>query len=272
MGKGKGTNRIDAFIDWENIRQRLSDNYVEKVSIDQVMEAIKKVANEIGELRQATFYGDFTLRREEARVIEGKTHFRYRNVLRARRGGDWTDPVLITELMEAIYTPRDFDSILLCSGDSHYCEVIRKASIKGVKVYICAVGADASTDLTSLAPLYPIEKYLDIQLTRRMPGQQPLTGLSPKDLARWVKFVTILDSIESTLPFVSLSYFHKQIMLSYLIGGQTQDDRWAYIESARESEIITTEKIDNPARPGFKMSIIKLNRENPIVKEILIRK
>ncbi len=245
---------------------------LKRSSIDQVMEAISKIANEIGELRQATFYGDFTLRREEARDIERKPRFRIRNVLRARSGRDQTDPILITELMEIIYTPRDFDSILLCSGDSHYCEVIRKASIKGVKVYICAVGADASPDLTSLAPLYPIEKYLDIQLTRRMPGQQPLTGLSPKDLARWVKFVTILDSVESTLPFVSLSYFYKQIMLSYLIGGQTQDDRWAYIESARESEIITIEKIDNPTRPGFKMSVIKLNREDPVVKEILIRK
>jgi len=174
--------------------------------------------------------------------------------------------------MEIIYTPHDFDSILLCSGDSHYCEVIRKASIQGIKVYICAVGIDASSDLTSLAPLYPIEKYLDVQLTHRMPGQQPLIGLSPKDLARWVKFVGILDSVESRLPFVGLSYFHRQIMLSYLMGGQTADDRRVYVENAREQGIVTIESIDNPARPGFKMSIIKLNRDNPVVKEILARK
>jgi uncharacterized LabA/DUF88 family protein len=272
MGKGKGVNRIDAFIDWENIRQRLSDNYVEKVSIDQVMEAISKVSNEIGELRQATFYGDFTLRREEARHVERKARFRIRNVLRARSGRDQTDPVLITDLMEIIYTSGDFDSILLCSGDSHYCEVIRKASIKGVKVYICAVAIDASSDLTSLAPLYPIEKYLDIQLTQKITGQQTLTGLSPKDLAHWSKFVSILDGVETKLPFVSLSYFHKDIMLSYNMGGQTHDDRWAYIESARESDIINIDQIDNPARPGFKMRVIKLNRDNPIVKEILARK
>ncbi len=252
--KGKGTNQVDAFIDWENIRRRLSDNYVEKVSIDQVMEAIKKVADEIGELRQATFYGDFTLRREEARVIERKTHFRIRNVLRARSGKEQTDPVLITELMELIYTPHDFNSILLCSGDSHYCEPIRKASIKGIKVYICAVGVDASPDLISLAPLYPIEKYLDTQLTRKVPGQQILAGLSPRDLARWAKFVSILDSVESRLPFVGLNYFHKEIMLSYLIGGQTDDDRWAYIESTREHEIVNIEQIDNPARPTFKLA------------------
>jgi hypothetical protein len=265
-------NRVDIFIDWENIRQRLSDNYIEKVSIDQVMEAVKKVANEIGELRQATFYGDFTLRREEARIIERKTHFRIRNVLRSLGGRDQTDPVLITELAEAIFTPQDFDSILLCSGDSHYCEPIRKASIRGVKVYICAVGLDVSADLTSLAPFYPIERYLDTSLTRKMSEQQVLTGLSPKDIARWAKFVSILDAIESKLPFVALSYFNKDIMLSYNLGGQTQDDRWAYLEHAREAAIINIEQIDNPARLGFKMRVVKLNRSNPIVKEILARK
>jgi uncharacterized LabA/DUF88 family protein len=270
--KGTKTNRVEAFVDWENIRTRLSDNYVEKVAVGQVMEAIEKVANEIGTLRRATFYGDFTLRREEARDIERKAHFGIRNVLRARSGRDQTDPVLITELMEIICTPHDFDSILLCSGDSHYCEVVRKASVKGIKIYICAVGIDASPDLTSLAPLYPIEKYLEIQLTRKLPTQQVLTGLSPRDLARWAKFVNILDSVESKLPFVAFSYFNKDIMLAYNIGGQTQDDRYAYIESARESGIISIEEIDNPARPGKKMSVIKLNRDNPVVKEILARK
>jgi len=265
-------NRVEAFIDWENIRQRLSDNYIEKVSVDQVMEAISKVASEIGGLRQAIFYGDFTLRRDEARIIERKSLFRIRNVLRSRRGRDQTDPVLITELTEAIFTPHDFDSILLCSGDSHYCEPIRKASLKNIKVYICAVGPDVSPDLTSLAPFYPIERYLDIALTRRMVEQQFLPGMPPKDIAHWVKLVRILDGVESALPFVALSYFHKQIMLSYLIGGQTDDDRWAYIESAREAEIVNIEQIDNPARPGYQMRVIKLNRDNPIVKEILARK
>jgi len=266
------TNRVEAFIDWENIRQRLSDNYIEKVPVDQVMEAIEKAANEIGMLRQATFYGDFTLRRDEARIIERKRLFRIRNVLRSRRGKDQTDPVLITELVEAIFIPHDFDSILLCSGDSHYCEPIRKASIQGIKVYICAVGPDVSSDLVSLAPFYPIERYFDIALTRRVAEQQFLPGMPPKDISHWVKLVRILDGVESALPFVALSYFHKQIMLSYLIGGQTDDDRWAYIESAREAGIVNIEQIDNPTRPGYQMRVIKLNRDNPIVKEILARK
>jgi hypothetical protein len=268
--KGK-KNRVDAFIDWENIRHRLSDNYIEKISISQVMDAVKKVANEIGVLRLATFYGDFISRRDDARTIQGKPNFAFRDVLRARSGSDQTDPALITDLISAIYTPRDFDIFLLCAGDAHYCEPIRQVSIKHIKIYICAVGVDVSPDLTSLAPFYPIEKYLDITLTPKK-GQPTLMSLSPRDMLKWAKFVSVLDSMESKLPWVAVSYFHKDIMLSYNLGGQTQDARSTFIENARVNEIISIEEIDNPTRPGYKMRIIKLNRENAIVKEILARK
>jgi len=244
-------NIVDVFVDWENIRNRLNDNYIEKITIEQVMEAIKNVANDIGKLRLATFYDDFTLRREEARVIERKPRFRFRNVLRARSGKDQTDPVLIMELAEAILFPQDFNCVLICTGDSNFCEPLRKASIKGIKAYVCAVGADESPDLTSLAPFYPIEKYLGIQLTaKHSKVEQPLlSGLSPKELTRWSKLVSILNGMESTLPFVTISYFLKDIMPSYNIGGLTQDDRWACIETGKEMGIITVEQIDNPARP-----------------------
>ena len=268
----KVENRVEAFVDWENIRIRLGENYVEKITVAQIMDALEKLANDIGQLRQASFYSDFTLRREEAREIESKPRFRTRHALRSRRGKDQSDPVLISDLLEAVFTKRDYESLLLCSGDAHYCEPVRKASVKGVNIYICAVGLDVSPDLTSLAPFYPIEKYLDIDLTRKTAEAAILKDLSPKDLARWSKFVNILDSLEKNLPFVSVSYFHKDIMLSYSLGGQSRDDRIAYLETAKESEIVSIEPMDNPVRPGYTMRIIKLNRKNPLVKEILSRK
>ena len=268
----KKQNRIEAFIDWENIRNRLNDNYIERLTINQVMDAIEKVANEIGQLRQAVFYGDFTLRRDDAIEIGRKAHFSFRNALRGRSRKDQTDPILVSDLTEAIFTTRDYDSILLCAGDAHYCEPIRKASIKGLTIYICAVGLDVSPDLTCLAPFYPIEKYIGVTLSRKTEEETAFTGLSPKDISRWAKFVSILDSLESNLPFVAVSYFHKDIMLSYSLGGQTQDARTAHIESALASEIIKIEEMDNPVRPGYKMRAIKLNRANALVKEILSRK
>jgi uncharacterized LabA/DUF88 family protein len=266
------TNRVDAYVDWENIRRRLSDNYIEKVTINQVMDAIRKIANEIGQLRQGKFYGDFTLRREEAREIERKPNFAFRNVLRSTSGKDQADITIVSDLMEAVLTQHDYDSILLCSGDGGFSEPIRRASVRSIKIYVCAVGIDVSPDLSSLAPVYPIEKYLDTKLSRKVSDQPVLSGLSPKEMVRWSKFISILDSLESKLPFVALGYFHKSIMLSYNLGGQTNDDRWSNIESAKEADIVVIETVDNPVRPGFKMRVLKLNRNNSLVKEVLARK
>lgn len=78
-------NQVVVLIDWENIRKRLADNYVESVNITQVMDAFEKVVKEIGKLRRATFFGDFTLRRDEARVVQSRPLFEYKNVLRSVR-------------------------------------------------------------------------------------------------------------------------------------------------------------------------------------------
>ncbi len=263
--------RIVVLIDWENIRRGLSENYVETVTVDQVMDAFTKVAKEIGDLKQARFFGDFTLRREEARAIQNRVLFYPENVLRSRSIKDQADPAIIATIMELIYTGKDFDIILLGAGDSSYCDVVRRAVQNEKDVRICAVALGLSPDLASLATVFPIEKYLDIKLTRRTREalQPSLPALSPKEISRWLKLVKLLYSMESTLSFVSLNYFQNTIMPSYRLGGQTKDDRYSYLETARESGIAVTEEIDNPTRPGYKMWIIKLNREAAVVKEIL---
>lgn len=267
-------NQVVVLIDWENVRKRLADNYVESVNITRVMDAFEKVVKEIGKLRRATFFGDFTLRRDEARVVQSRPLFEYKNVLRSVSQRDQTDPVIVADIMQTIYTEKEVDTVLLGAGDSTYCDVVRRAFQHGKDVRICAVGVDVSTELASLAPLFPIERYLDIPLTRRTSRVMPATlpTLSPKDVSKWMKLVKLLQQLEATLSFVGLSYFQNTIMPSYRLGGQTGDDRFAYLETARELDIIAFEEIDNPTRPGYKMRAIKLNRENELVKEILALK
>jgi hypothetical protein len=263
--------KVMILIDWENVRRGLLENYVETVSVDQVMDAFTKVAKEIGELDSAKFFGDFTLRREEARAIGNRRLFYTENVLRSRSIKDQADPTIIATIMELIFTDKEISVILLGAGDSSYCDVVRRVVQKGKDVRICAVALDVSTDLASLAPLFPIEKYLEVRLTRRTrEAMQPsLPSLSPKEISRWLKLVKLLYGLESRLPFVALNYLLSTIMPSYRLGGQTKDDRFSYLETARESGIVAIEEIDNPARPGYKMWVVKLNREAPIVKEIL---
>ena len=76
--------RVAAFVDWENIRQRLADNYIEKIDIAQVLPAIEKVASEIGQLQSCTVFGDWSLRRDDAYVIQQKPKFKPYSILQSR--------------------------------------------------------------------------------------------------------------------------------------------------------------------------------------------
>lgn len=256
-----------AYIDWENIRRRLADNYAEKVDVGAVMEAIEGVAAQIARLKRAVFYGDFTLRREEARAIQSKARFDFRNVLRARSGRDHTDQAMQLDIFEAALE-KDLP-ILICSGDSGYTEVIRKLTVRGHRVYVCAVGVDVSPELTSLAPFYPIEPHLPMELTSKTRTEPFQAALQRETLVRWSKFVRLLSSLESSIPFVGLSYLSRTIMPSYHMGGASADDRYAYLESAREQGVIDIYEIENPTRPGSTMRAVRLKRDNDIVTEIL---
>jgi len=134
---------------------------------------------------------------------------------------------------------------------------------------VCAVGADVSPELTSLAPFYPIERYLATELTRKRREQRLLPTLAPRSIAQWSKFVRLVNSLEATLPFVGLLYLRDTIMPSYRLGGASRDDRFAYLEMARESDIIEVYEMDNPMRPGTPMSCVRLKRDNDIVSEVL---
>jgi uncharacterized LabA/DUF88 family protein len=258
---------LAAYVDWENIRRRLADNYAEKVDVGAVMEGIGSVALQIGRLKRAVFYGDFTLRREEARAIQSKARFEFRNVLRARSGRDLTDQAMQLDIFEAALE-KDLP-ILICSGDSGYAEVIRKVTVRGHRVYVCAVGVDVSPELTSLAPFYPIEPHLPLELTKKTRTEPFQAGLQPGTLVRWNKLVRLLSSLESSIPFVGLSYLLRTIMPSYHMGGASSDDRYAYLESAREQGLIEIYEIENPTRPGTTMRAVRLDRGNEIVKEVL---
>lgn len=268
-------NELVAFLDWENIRKALQDEFVERVEVDEVMDAVSGVAKEINvTLAQATFYSDFTLRRDEARKIQGKPRFEAKNVLRSATQRDRSDAVIIADIMELTHDPNSAERILLCAADSGYCDVVRRCDSAGRRIYTCAVSTQMSQELAGLAPFYPLEKYLPRQLRRRSSAEQALAQpqLPPRDLARWSKLIGVLDSLEKRLPAVHLNYFLRTIMLSYRLGGLTDDDRYAYLETARERGIVVYEEADDARRPGQKVQAVRLNREHDLVKEILSRK
>jgi len=235
--------RVAAFVDWENIRQRLADNYTEKITIEQVLTAIEKVANEIGQLQSCTVFGDWSLRRDEAYIIQQKQRFKPYMVLRSGRK-DQTDPAMIAEILETcISSPSNsIGEILVCAGDSNYADVIRRGFSKDVRMHVCAVGIDVAKELTALAPFYPLERYLDKLPNLKRPTQVGLPGLSSID-PKFAKLIDVLNSVEQRLPYVVYTYFRGKIMPMYPL---LQQESEALLREARNHRGNATRESSKP--------------------------
>lgn len=256
-----------AFVDWENIRRSLKERYVEEIPVPRVLDAIEKVGREIGEFHRAIVYGDFTLRGDEARLVERKPYFECHYVLRSLTVKDRADAAIIADIMEKMFLEQNLDKILLCSGDSDYCDVVRRAIALAKSVFICAVAGSAALDLISLAPLYPLEKFIEMRLTYRRP--QTTVEIIADPLTKWKKFVILMDQLETKLPYISVKYLRDTILPMYQLGGPSLDERVAYLETAREMGLIFKDTHEDPTRSQFAITVVKLNRENETVQKIL---
>lgn len=71
---------VEVFMDYENIRVGLWRHFQKRLGTDigilDLLESIRNLANEVGSLYEAHVFGDWTVRGEDARVIEAAPQFR----------------------------------------------------------------------------------------------------------------------------------------------------------------------------------------------------
>lgn len=256
---------VIAFIDYENLRQSISRYFTEKVRAKQVANVIKDIAQELGDFRGGTFFGDWTRRPSEAREIE-ESGFRAVNILTTRSGKDRSDIPLALEMDDMIRERADINTLILGSGDAGFAEVIRRAGEHGKRVYVCAVTLSAARELFTLSEqVFPIETRLG--LTPK-PPQLSLMPLA----ADYRAFVERLDSVEKKLPYVVWGYLRDTILESSLGYGETMDEKNAFLNKAVEEGIIIKEEMPNPKLPGKVVATCRLNRQNELVRQILPQK
>lgn len=253
-----------AFIDYENLRQSIARNFLEKVSARQIAKTIKSLAEELGEFRGGVFFGDWTRRPTDAREIE-ENGFRAVNILLTRSGKDRSDVPMALEMDDVIRERKDIDLLILGSGDADFAELIRRAIEHGKQVYVCAVGLSAARELLSLSEQV---FFLEARL-----GLTPKTALQPliPPLEEWHPFVLRLNSLEKGLPYVVRNYLRDVIFDPSLGCGETMDEKDAFLNKALNEGIIVEEDMQNPKLPGRMVVTCRLNRENEIVNQIVPR-
>ena len=263
---------VKVFMDYENIRVGLWRHFQRRLGSDvplpALLTSIRDLANEIGSLYEAHIFGDWTLRAEDARVIEATPQFRAQLVLRAASKKDRTDPAMNFAIDDAFRETSQIDNILLCAGDSDYCEVVRRGSRINKNFYVCAVGAQTAPELLSLSKaFYPIEQRLGLRPKEQQ--ELDIAGLDANELNRWTPLIRQMDRAEQRLQDVVRSHFINAWMSPGLGYGQDFDDKAMLLDSAVELGILFNDHVPHP-ETGRPVRTLRLNREHPMIKALLL--
>lgn len=263
---------VEVFMDYENIRQGLWRHFQIRLGTDipilDLLESIRSLANEFGSLYEGHIFGDWTLRGEDARVIEAAPNFRAQLVLRSASKKDRTDPAMNFAIDDAFRDRPQIDNILLCAGDSDYCEVLRRGSRINKNFYICAVGAQTAPELLSLAKaFYPIEQRLGLKPKEQQ--ELDIAGVDAAELTRWTSLVKQMDRAEQRLQAVVRSHFINAWMSPGLGYGQDFEEKAMLLDSAVDLGILFNDRVPHP-ETGRPVRSLRLNREHPLIKAALL--
>jgi len=254
-------NEVMVFVDYENIRRGLANNFQERVGPDKIIGVISNLAQELGDFRGGTVFGDWTLRPDEARTIEEQGLQAY---LLTRGAKERSDAAMMLEIYDVMHQRPEINTFLVCSGDSGFKEIIRRGEERDKHMYICAVGLTISRELITMSSgVFALEERLGLS-----PEIAPTVPSTP-GTRDWRPFIRRLDSLEKTLPFVAYNYLKHSILEPSLRCGDTDDDRKKFLEDAVSANIIELYEIPNPKLTGRMTIVCRLRRDETTVRDIL---
>ena len=263
-GKGKGRPQkpkpVAVFVDYENIRRRLKSNFGQDIPPTEIAKAVRRIAKTLGEFRIGKFYGDWSLRPNDAREIE-REQFKAEHVLRTPGGKDRADAAMLVELGDQAGS-RSFSLALIATGDGDFGYAIRKLRENGKGTAVTAVSIDAARELLTLADTFiPIEKHLGLEFV-----PQP----SPPQVATWQPFIKRMLDLEGKLPFLVKNYIRDHILEPSMGAGATPEAKEAFLKQAADEGILEWGEVDNPKLPGRKATTIRLRRNHVAVAQLLL--
>lgn len=258
------SNIIMAHIDYENIRWRFQD-YVEYITVVDIVDAFKGLGKELGELRQLFFYGDWTRRPEDSRLIE-EMGCRAITVLSKRGGADRSDQSMSFGIYDQVRDNPEVAAFLIGAGDADYKEIILRCRERGKRVYVLCFGRSASRELLTMTDgVYPLEVRL--KLTEKESKGLPSTEVASRP-EKQQQLIQKLDSLEKALPYVVRFYFIK-LMVPMEHFGETITEAEQFLDQELKQGYIDEYLTDNPRIPGKQIKCLKLIREAQTVKDAL---
>ena len=250
--------RVAVFVDYRNLWHNLQSYFASPPSPQEVLKAILEAAKSYGSVVVAKAYADWTSDRTGANAAQAEG-FDPNLVLRKHSGADRSDATMMLDAYDMTQR-QDVTVCVLVTGDADFRAVIRRLKERGKQVVVCAIAQSASRDLISEAnPFVTVESLLDLRPAT--PDEQELRQLTP--------FIRTMLSLEGKLPFVGLTYLRDTVLRPGLLTDDSKQGRHNFVNDLITRGILETHLAENPRRPEFPTTAVKLNREHALVQGAL---
>lgn len=168
--------RLCTFVDYENVRISLRENFRPVVDAERIARGIKDLAEANGEWRGGTVYADWSKHKRDARAFED-IGFQAKMVLPKRGGADRSDITMSLDIQECLVgrPPEEMGGLVIVSGDSDFQEVIRRAKDRGVWVLVAGCAPTTAAGIVSVADQFvALEARLALRARDEVEMEHPL--------------------------------------------------------------------------------------------------
>ena len=192
---------------------------------------------------------------------------------RTSAGKDRSDPALLLEVYEWIRDREDCGTVILGSGDADYQALVDRARVHGRRIVLCAFSQPVSRDMLAVAPFFPLEAELGIQLAEHGDVNVSLPAVSKESDTGiddvLVRFVREMYKLEGRLSFVGYSMLCNQWMLEWGMAWNEHECR-RLIDEYQEDRIAERHEVVNRNNPDWPTSAIRLIHTNDTVRLALV--
>jgi uncharacterized LabA/DUF88 family protein len=261
---------VCVFIDWENLEKTIKQSFGHILVFEPFATFIQRKAKEIGRLGEIVAYGDFDRGEEGIQTKLMLLGIQPRHVITKTpheyiKGA--LDIEMSLDIQQYMYTYPHLTDFLVVSGDQDMRYIIRRLKLNGKMVHLMAFKEKTSSRL-----LHLVDEFIDLgecpDMMRPMTAEEKAKRAAGLLQNQWIhKVIEKLDYYErnkKTLDFIGLNYF-RTLLISRYPEAKISDALTLCLDYG----LIDTYWVENIRDPENPTRACKVNRESPLVTEIL---
>lgn len=255
-------NRVALFLDYENIRRSIEHNFSPAPSSQVLCEKLFELAGRFGHVLMANAYADWSISGTDPREFR-RRQIEPRLVLTKENGDDRTDITMSLDALETLFAEPGIDVYVIASGDSDFHDLLQRLRRRDRRVVVVGARGDTGRELIRGADKFvPLEEVLGLRTSR---SSEPVSW----DAYDWTGFIRLIRDLDEKLNFVGLRYVATKVLNPHNCGLSDRAQKQELLNRAIDSKIIEPYQVENIEEGGEPVSACRLNREHPLVAEVL---